>query len=335
MGRSSPEGNPPSITPEKGELAPKSQFVEMLEARCISANSYVWFGLDTDYEKVPEIVKKRLSSPGFSPLGSLITRALSSFNIENIEATHDLVGAYKINPAPYWVFGSDGFDALEATTRYIKKNHPDIPLILDIKDDTPNSAEYYARMAFDRLNADAVTVNPYMGKDAATPFLKRADKGVFILVKTSNPGADEFQNLPIPVAVFPKEMRDFFVSQNFVERSSFGEIVRLDEVVGYNAARLWNENGNVGVVVGATYPRELADVREIIGDLPILIPGVGDQEGDLENSVKAGRDTRGQGFLAGSSRSFIYASDKIDFAQAARREVEKLRDEINQYRNAA
>lgn len=325
MGRQSPEGQPNSnIEPQ-----PKSQFVEMLEARCISANSYVWFGLDTDYERVPEIVKKRLS-----PLGSLTTRVLSSFNIENIDATHDLVGAYKINPAPYWVFGSDGFDVLEVTTKYIKMNHPDIPIILDIKVDTPNSSEYYARMAFERLNADAVTVNPYMGKDAAMPFLKRGDKGVFVLVKTSNPSADEFQNLPIPVAIFSKEMREFFVSQNLVERSSIGEIVRLYEVVGYNVARQWNENGNVGVVVGATCPEELVVVREIIGDMPILIPGVGEQDGDLEKSVKAGRDSSGHGFLAGSSRSFIYASDKIDFAQAARREAQKLRDEINLYREA-
>lgn len=306
MGRQSPEGQPnPNIEPQ-----PKSQFVEMLETRCILANSCVWFGLDTDYEKIPEIVKRRLS-----PLGSLTTKVLTAFNIENIETTHDLVGAYKINPAPYLFFGSDGFDALEITAKYIKKNYPDIPLILDIKDDTPNSAQYYARMAFDRLNVDAVTVNPYMGKDAALPFLTRKEKGVFVLVKTSNPGADEFQAV------------SWLYWDAGIEKQ-----VWLYQYIAHRVSTAWNENGNVGVVVGATYPEELAIVREIVGQMPILIPGVGEQEGNLKSSVKAGRDSRRRGFLVGSSRSFIYASDRIDFAQAARREVEKLRDKINLHR---
>lgn len=203
--------------------------------------------------------------------------------------------------------------ALYQTVRYIKNNYPHIPVILDAKRaDIGSTNDGYVKATFDLMGADAITVHPYLGKEALKPFLDRKDKGTIVLVRTSNPGAGEFQDLTPGETGLP-----------------------LYQVVAKNVASSWNENGNCCVVVGATYPKELAEVREIVGNMPILIPGVGAQGGDVEAVVKSGQDSRGMGMIINSSRGIIFASKNEDFAQAARKATVKLRDEVNQYRQAA
>lgn len=201
-----------------------------------------------------------------------------------IDATFDLVCAYKPNAAFYKDV------ELQETVSYIKKTHPDIAIILDAKrGDIGNTNEAYAKAIFDDLGVDAVTVHPYLGKESLQPFLDRADKGIIVLVKTSNPGAGEFQDLEI-------------------------DGKPLYQVVAEHVAS-WNTNGNLAVVVGATYPKELKIVREIIGDIPILIPGIGVQGGDLEQTIKNGLDNNKQGLIISSSRGIIFAENPRKAAQ--------------------
>lgn len=201
-----------------------------------------------------------------------------------IDTTFDLVLAYKLNSAFYEVEGKMGREALEQTIKYIKDTYPDIVIILDAKKgDIGSTNEGYVKDIFDNLGVDAVTVHPYLGKESLQPFLDRKDKGVIILVKTSNPGAEEFQDLQVNDKPLYQVVAEHVVS--------------------------WNTSGNVAVVVGATYPEELAKVREIVGDMPILIPGVGAQGGDLETTVKAGKNSKGQGMIINSSRGIIFAPD--------------------------
>jgi len=230
------------------------------------------------------------------------------FNHEVVKTTKDLVCAYKPNIAFYEAHGSKGLAALQQTIKDIHALAPDVPVILDAKrGDIRNTNVGYAQMAFGFLGADAITVHPYLGAEALQPFLARAEKGVIVLCRTSNPGAGEFQDLSVN-----------------------GE--PLYRFVARRVASEWNKNGNCGLVVGATYPDELREVREIAPDMPILIPGIGAQGGDVEKTVSAGKDSRGQGMIVNSSHSIIFASKGADFAEAARRETEKLRDLINQYR---
>jgi len=205
------------------------------------------------------------------------------FNKLIVDQTFDLVCAYKPNSAFYEAAGLIGRKSLEQIIKYIQKNYPQIPVILDAKRaDIGNTNEGYAKEAFDNLGADAITVHPYLGKEAIQPFLERKGKGVLVLVRTSNPGAQEFQDL----LVCGKP---------------------LYQVVAEHVMT-WNTNGNVGVVVGATYPEELKIVRGIIGDdVPILIPGVGAQGGNVEKTVLAGVNNRGQGIIVSSSRAIIFA----------------------------
>ena len=236
------------------------------------------------------------------------------FNQQIVDSTHDLVCAYKPNAAFYEAQGDQGLRALARTIRYIKEQHPDIPVILDVKRaDIGNTNLGYVQAAFDELGADAITVHPYLGKDALEPFLARKDKGIIVLVRTSNPGAGEFQ--------------DLYVSE-LIELST----TRLYEYVATKVSKEWNENENVGIVVGATYPTELAHIRKIVGDMPILIPGVGAQGGEVEATVTSGKDSRGWGMIINSSRGIIFASKGEDFAQAARKAAETLRGEVNKYR---
>lgn len=206
------------------------------------------------------------------------------FNKKIIDQTADLVCAYKPNSAFYEAHGLEGFRALEKTTRYLRENYPDIFLLLDAKRaDIGSTNEGYVKAIFDELKFDAVTVHPYLGKEALQPFLERVDKGIFVLVRTSNPGAGEFQDLKI--AGKP-----------------------LYQIVAQHVKE-WNTSGNLGVVVGATYPKELKMVRDIVGDIPILIPGVGVQGGDVAATAKAGKDSRGWGMIISSSRGIIFAKD--------------------------
>jgi orotidine-5'-phosphate decarboxylase len=188
--------------------------------------------------------------------------------------------------------------------------HPGVPVILDAKrGDIGSTAQNYAIEAFDRYGADAVTVNPYLGRDSLQPFLDRADKGVIVLCRTSNPGAGDLQDLVV-------DGRPLY------------------QHVAAKVAQDWNANGNCLLVVGATWPQQLREVRAIVGDVPFLVPGVGAQGGDVEAVVKNGRTADGTGLLVSSSRAILYASGGDDFADAARAAATALRDAINASRKA-
>lgn len=262
---------------------------QLIEAK-FSEGKHVCVGLDTDPFKLPDHIR----------LAGGVSNVMVLFNNEIIEATHDIVGFYKPNYAFYERFGSEGLWALEQTIESIHQIAPDVPVILDRKAaDIGNTNSGTVEMAFSVMKADAITVNPYLGGEALQPFLDQKDKGIFVLCRTSNPGAGEFQDLAVTGSP-------------------------LYQWVAKNVSGNWNKNGNCGLVVGATYPDELAQVRTIVGDMPILIPGVGAQGGDLEATVKAAR----KNFIINSSRDIIYASDGKDFAEAARRETQKLHDSI-------
>jgi orotidine-5'-phosphate decarboxylase len=229
------------------------------------------------------------------------------FNKDIIDATSNLVCAYKLNLAFYEAL-DDGIDILKRTIKYIPD---DIPVIGDAKrGDIGNTARAYAKAIFITLGFDATTVNPYLGSDSVEPFIEYWDKGIFILCRTSNPGAVDFQNL-----TFETEKA----------RLSLFEIVAL-------RAALWNKQGNVGLVVGATYPDELKLIRQTHPNMLFLIPGIGAQGGDLASSVRYGVNAMGRKAILTSSRQIIYASKDKDFAEAARRVAADLRERINYFR---
>jgi orotidine-5'-phosphate decarboxylase len=266
---------------------------EKLEKVTAKNNSLLCVGLDSDLRKIPRFLRETSTHP------------LVDFNTSIIEATKDLVCAYKLNMAFYEAEGTNGLQALEQTVRVIPK---DILVILDGKrNDIGNTAQMYARSLFETLKADAVTVNPYLGKDGVAPFLEYNDKCSFILCRTSNPSAGDFQ--------------DLMVSSH-----------PLYQVVAQKI-RDWNVNENCGAVVGATYPEELKIVRGILGEsIPILIPGVGKQGGDVEKTVKYGTNAKKEMALINSSREIIFASDQENFVDRSRTKAESIRDEINKYR---
>ena len=223
-----------------------------------------------------------------------------------VDATADLACAFKPQIAHFAALGAE--DALQRLVAHIHERHPGVPVILDAKrGDIGSTAQHYAREAFDRYGADAVTVNPYLGRDSVQPFLDRADKGVVILCRTSNPGARDLQDLDIGGR-------------------------KLYQHVAETVAREWNGNGNCALVVGATYPEELADVRGRVRNLPLLVPGVGAQGGDVAAVVRNGCTANGEGLMVSSSRAILYAGAGEDFAEAARTAASALRDEINRYR---
>jgi orotidine-5'-phosphate decarboxylase len=228
------------------------------------------------------------------------------FNKAIINATADFVCAYKPNIAFYEAQGEKGLVALHKTIEYVPQN---IPVILDAKrGDIGNTAQSYAKAVFEQMGCDAVTVNPYLGFDSLEPFLNYKEKGVIIICRTSNKGGADFQALPCQFE---------------------GKTMPLYEVVALKASR-WNTNRNLGLVVGATYPEELKNIRQANPDMPILIPGVGAQGGDLELSVRNGIDAHNRGIIINSSRGIIYAGKGADFANAAKKAAQTLRDEINQ-----
>lgn len=232
----------------------------------------------------PKSFKDKLQEKWAKDLFVCVGLDTSDFNLNKsiIDQTFDLVCAYKPNSAFYEGAGIKGLENLKRTVEYIHLKDPNLPIILDAKrGDIGNTNEEYAKACFDNLGADAITVHPYLGKEALQPFLNRVEKGIFVLVRTSNPGAGEFQDLQI-------------------------EGKPLYQVVAEHIKE-WNTNGNVGVVVGATYPEELKTIREIVGDMPILIPGVGAQGGDIQTTVKMGKNSQGQGIIISSSRGIIFA----------------------------
>lgn len=258
-------------------------------------NSLLCVGLDIDPDRIPEPLRGRADW-------------VYEFNRGIIEATSDLVCAYKPNLAFYEALGAEGLDALARTVKSI----PDwIPVIGDAKrGDVGHTARAYARALFEGFGFHAVTVNPYLGLDTVEPFLSYEDRGVFLLCKTSNPGSGDFQDL-----------RCETVDGTFA----------LYQVVARRAASI-DAPGRVGLVVGATYPEELSNVRHIAPTLPILIPGVGAQAGDLEKTVIFGTDAAGEMAVINSSRQVINASGGADWQDAARRVAAGLRDSINVHR---
>lgn len=276
-----------------------STFISMLEQQWAQDN-FVCVGLDTDYNRIPAALKENGPIEG----------ALFAFNRAIVDATYDLVCAYKPNAAFYEAQGDAGLRALQRTVRYIKQTYPHIPVILDAKRaDIGSTNVGYVEAAFDLLGVDAITVHPYLGQEALAPFLAREEKGIIVLAKTSNPGAGEFQDLPVGETREP-----------------------LYQVVAWHVATRWNANGNCALVVGAPYPAELKRVRVLVGDMPILIPGIGAQGGDIAATVSAGKDSRGWGMIINASRTIIFASSGDDFAQVARSATGQLRAEINRYR---
>ena len=267
-------------------------FRELLGAQW-DEGKFLCVGLDSDLEKIPECAKQGDAR-----------KTLVAFNHAIIDATRDLVCAYKLNSAFYEAAGDGRFSALRDTIEYIHQVAPDVPVILDAKRaDIGNTNEGYVKSAFGYLEADAITVHPYLGREALEPFLARKERGVFVLCRSSNPGAGEFQDLKVD-----------------------GE--ELYKIVARHVADEWNGNGNCGLVVGATYPAELAHVRTIASDMPILIPGIGAQGGDLQKTVAAGKDARGTGFIIAVARAVIFASSGADYAAAARKKAEELHGAI-------
>jgi orotidine-5'-phosphate decarboxylase len=259
------------------------KFVDKLLVASRRSKSLLCVGLDPD--------------PGLMPEVSLL-----EFNKAIVDATVDLVCAYKPNLAFYEALGIDGLKVLKKTIEHIPGH---IPIIGDGKrGDIGNTAKAYAQALFEIFGFDAATVSPYLGFDSVEPFIEYKDKGVFILCRTSNPGAVDFQSL--------------FDAQG----------IPLYEAVARKAKK-WNVHGNIGLVVGATYPDELKAIRQICPEMPLLIPGIGVQGGDLASTVKHGIDAHGEKAVIAVSRQILYASKGRDFAQAARKSAQELRDSIN------
>jgi orotidine-5'-phosphate decarboxylase len=264
-------------------------FLEKLARASKKNRSLLCVGLDSDPAMMPE------------------NSDLLSFNKAIIDATADLVCAYKPNIAFYEALGNTGLDALKRTRDYVPE---DIPVIVDAKrGDIGNTARAYAAALFDRFQFDATTASPYLGYDSLEPFIDYHDKGVFILCRTSNKGAVDFQSLSF--------------------NTDHGSRM-LFEIVAEKVNE-WNTHDNLGLVVGATYPEELKKIRHEYPDMPILIPGVGAQGGELSKAVRYGVDARQERTIINSSRQILYASKVHDFAEAARNAALKLRDEINNH----
>ena len=265
----------------------KPKFIKLLSDASTRNRSLLCVGLDPDPARLP-------------------VEGVLEFNKAIIDATSDLVCAYKPNLAFYEAMGIRGVQILKKTIDYIPK---DIPVIGDAKrGDIGNTAAAYAKALFDFYKFDAVTLNPYLGYDSIEPFLNYIGKGVFVLCRTSNKSASDFQDL----------------EDNYGMKFYQSVALRAND---------WNSSGNIGLVVGATYPEELKQIRKICPDMPILIPGIGAQGGDLELSVKYGVDKNSEKAIIVAARQVLYASKAPDYAEAARAAARELRDNINKFRN--
>ena len=268
-------------------------FMTALEAAWRQRNSLLCVGLDPDPARFPAHLQGR-------------PEAILEFCTQIVDATADLVCCFK--PQIAYFAARRAEDQLEALIEHIHARHPGIPVVLDAKrGDIGSTAEQYAVEAFERFKADAITVNPYMGRDSVDPYLAYPDKGVILLCRTSNPGGSDLQFLDVGG-------------------------LKLYEHVARLVAEEWNANGNCGLVVGATFPAEIARVRELSGDMPLLVPGIGAQGGDIAATVGAGRSARGAGLMINSSRAILYAGKDENFAAAARQVALDTRDAINAQR---
>ncbi|MGA2550022.1 MAG: orotidine-5'-phosphate decarboxylase [Burkholderiaceae bacterium] len=271
---------------------PALPFAKALKDRWARSNSLLCVGLDPDLQRIPASLRERADG-------------IYEFCKAIVDATHDLVCAFK--PQIAFFAAERAEDQLEAVIAYIKSHYPGVVVVLDAKrGDVGSTAEYYAREVFERYKADAVTLSPYLGSDSIEPFLSYRGKGSIILCRTSNPGGSDVQFLDC-------------------------EGSPVFELVANMVARRWNALGQCGLVVGATFPRELSRVRDLVDDMPILVPGIGAQGGDIQATVVGGKTDAG-GLMISSSRAILYASGGEDFADAARRVALETRDEINRHR---
>jgi len=273
------------------------KFTEKLSTATAKNNSLLCVGLDPDVARFPAEFKGKPD-------------AIFLFCKTIIDATAAFACAFKPQIAFFAALGAE--DQLQAICDYLKKNYIDIPIVLDAKrGDIGSTAEQYAREAFERYDADAVTLNPYMGFDSIAPYLEWKDRGAIVLCRTSNPGGSDLQFLKV-------------------------DGVPLYQHVARLVAERWNQHGQCGLVVGATFPNELEQVRKLVGDMPLLVPGIGAQGGDIEATVKAGRSASGAGMMINSSRAILYAKPEGDesFAAAASRVALQTRDSINAFRRA-
>ncbi|MBI3459293.1 orotidine-5'-phosphate decarboxylase [Candidatus Azambacteria bacterium] len=262
--------------------------IDKYNKRVDKVNSLVCVGLDSDWEKIPDTYKK-LPFPQFE------------FNKFIIDETQEYVAAFKPNSAFYEARGDQGIRELKMTMEYLQEKYPDILTINDAKrGDIGNTNQGYVDFILDWLGFDALTVSPYLGEESLQPFLQRADKGIIVLCRTSNPGSGEIQNL-------------------LVERKP------LWHIIAERVKNKWNKNNNCLLVVGATYPEEIKVIRDLMGDMTLLMPGIGNQGGDVELAVKAGLNSQGKGLIINSSRAII-------FSENPREEARKLRDEVNKFR---
>ncbi|MEN1941678.1 orotidine-5'-phosphate decarboxylase [Luteimonas sp. MJ246] len=265
-------------------------FMQQLRQRWQTSGSLVCVGLDPEPAKFPA---RFAGDPD----------AVFGFCRDIVDATAGFACAFKPQIAHFAALGAE--DALERLVAHIHAAHPGIPVILDAKrGDIGSTARRYAEEAFDRYGADAVTANPYLGGDSLQPYLDRADRGVVILCRTSNPGAADLQDLLV-------DGRPLY------------------QHVAAKAATEWNANGNVALVVGATWPEQLREVRTIVGEMPLLVPGVGAQGGDAEAVVRNARSSDGTGLMVSSSRAILYASADDDYAESAARAARALRDTLD------
>ena len=268
-------------------------FMQTLRQRWEQANSLLCVGLDPDPSRFPAALR---GDPD----------AVFAFCRTIVDATADAVCCFKPQIAHFAALGAE--DALRRLIAHVHTAHPGVPVILDSKrGDIGSTAERYASEAYDRYAADAVTVNPYLGRDSVQPFLDRGERGVVVLCRTSNPGSGEFQDAQV-------DGRPLY--QHVAER----------------VANHWNGNGNCMLVVGATWPHELAQVRAVTGDLPFLVPGIGAQGGDVRAVLRNGATPDGTGLVISSSRAILYADGGANFADAARQAAITQRDQINRYR---
>ncbi|ACK53594.1 MAG TPA: orotidine-5'-phosphate decarboxylase [Thauera aminoaromatica] len=272
-------------------------FMTALRAAWQQRDSLLCVGLDPDPARFPAHLQGR-------------SDAILRFCTQIVDATADLVCCFKPQIAYFAAHRAE--DQLEALVEHIHARHPGTPVVLDAKrGDIGSTAEQYAIEAFERFKADAITVNPYMGRDSVDPYLAYPDKGVILLCRTSNPGGSDLQ---------------------FLEVDTSKGRMKLYEHVARTVAEDWNASGNCALVVGATFPAEIARVRALVGELPLLVPGIGAQGGDIAATLAAGRTENGTGLMINSSRAVLYAGKGEDFAEAARRVAEETRDAINAYR---
>lgn len=266
-------------------------FKAKLESAWHASSSLLMVGLDPDPSRFPAELQGKKD-------------AIFEFCREIVDATAEYVCGFKPQIAYFAAQGAE--DQLEALCRHIREQHPGLPLVLDAKrGDIGSTAEQYAREAFERYGADAVTVNPYMGHDSVAPYLEWKDRGIIVLCRTSNPGGSDLQFLE--------------------DRDGTPLYLRVASMV----ADQWNKNEQCGLVVGATFPEEIAKVRARVGDMPLLIPGIGAQGGSIPDTVLAGRDSRGRGMMINSSRAILYAGTDENWRAAAAQAALETRAAIN------